>query len=190
VLAAALETFARTGLAGTSVRDIARQARIRVSTLYHYYPSKEALYHAVLERMAEQVREMVVAALGRGRDFKETTTTAINQLFDFFLRNRAYVQLGHRMALEGRPGTLADDRIAERWLGLLEGTLRPPQVRGEVKSIDPVLLMLSIDALVHWHIVADDLYKRMLGKGLDDPELARRVREHVTQVALRTLGLD
>jgi AcrR family transcriptional regulator len=190
VLVAAVETFARTGLAGTSVRDIARQARIRVSTLYHYYPSKEALYHAVQERVHTQVRDLVIAELGRGRDFKETAATAIRELFDFFLRNRAYVRLGYRTALEGRPGTLADDRIAERWLGFIEGTLRPPQVRGEVKDVDPVLLMLTIDALVHWHIIADGLYQRMLGKRLDDPEFARRVREHVTQVALRTLGLD
>jgi AcrR family transcriptional regulator len=190
VVAAAVETFARTGLAGTSVRDIARQARLRVSTLYHYYPSKEALYHAVQERVHAQIRELVVASLGRGRDFKETAAATIGELFDFFLHNRAYVQLGYRTALEGRPGTLADERIAERWLGLLEGTLRPPQVRGEVKDVDPVLLMVTIDALVHWHIVADPLYHRMLGKGLDDPALGRQVREHVTQVALRTLGLD
>lgn len=187
---AAVETFARTGLAGTSVRDIAKRARIRVSTLYHYFPSKEALYHAVQERVHSQVRELVVAALGRGRDFKETAGTAIRELFDFFLRNPAYVRLGYRTALEGRPGTLADERIADRWLGLLEGTLRPPQVRGEVRDIDPVLLMLSIDALVHWHLIAGDIYQRLLGKGLDDPELAARVREHVTAVALRTLGLD
>ena len=100
------------------------------------------------------------------------------------------MRLGYRTALEGRPGTLADERIAERWLGLLEGTLGPSQVRGEVKDVDPVLLMLTIDALVHWHIIADQLYRRMLGKGLDDPALAHRVREHVTSVALRTLGLD
>ena len=187
---AAVETFARTGLAGTSVRDIARRARIRVSTLYHYYPSKEALYHAVQERVHAQVRELVLTTLGRGRDFKTTAGTAIRELFDFFLRNPAYVRLGYRTALEGRPGTLADERIAERWLGLLEGTLGPSQVRGEVKDVDPVLLMLTIDALVHWHIIADGLYRRMLGKGLDDPELAHRVREHVTAVALRTLGLD
>jgi hypothetical protein len=144
----------------------------------------------VQERVHDQVRELVVATLGRGRDFRETAATAIREMFDFFLRNRAYVRLGYRTALEGRPGTLADERIAERWLGLLEGTLGPPQVRGEVRDVDPVLLMLTIDALVHWHIIADDLYERMLGKGLDDPELAHRVREHVTQVALRTLGLD
>ena len=190
VLLAAVETFARTGLAGTSVRDIARRARIRVSTLYHYFPSKEALYHAVQERVHAQVRELVLTTLGRGLDLKDNTATAIRALFDFFLRNPAYVRLGYRTALEGRPGTLADERIAERWLGLLEGTLGPSQVRGEVKDVDPVLLMLTIDALVHWHIIADGLYRRMLGKGLDDATLAHRVREHVTAVALRTLGLD
>lgn len=190
VLVAAVETFARTGLAGTSVRDIARRARIRVSTLYHYFPSKEALYHAVQERVHAQVRELVLATLGRGRDLKENTATAIRELFDFFLRNPAVVRLGYRTALEGRPGTLADERIAERWLGLLDGTLGPSRVRGEVKDVDPVLLMLTIDALVHWHIIADGLYRRLLGKGLDDAALAHRVREHVTAVALRTLGLD
>ena len=50
--------------------------------------------------------------------------------------------------------------------------------------------MVTIDGLVHWHIVNDGLYRQLLGKGLDDPELARRVREHVTTVALRTLGLE
>jgi AcrR family transcriptional regulator len=190
ILVAAVETFGRMGLAGTSVRDIAKRARIRVSTLYHYFPSKEQLYHAVQERVHEQVREMVVASLGRGRDFRDTAATAIGELFDFFLRNRAYVRLGYRTALEGRPGTLADDRITERWLGFIEGTLRPPQVRGEVRDLDPVLLMLTVDALLHWHIIADDLYARLLGKRLDDPEFARRVRGHVTAVALRTLGFD
>ena len=190
VLVAAVETFARTGLAGTSVRDIAKRARIRVSTLYHYYPSKEALYHAVQERVHEQVRELVLTTLGRGRDIKENAATAIGALFDFFLRNPAYVRLGWRTALEGRPGTLADDRIAERWLGLLEGTLGPSQVRGEVKDVDPILLMLTIDGLLHWLLIADGLYRRMLGKGLDDAALAERVREHLIAVALRTLGLD
>ena len=59
-----------------------------------------------------------------------------------------------------------------------------------MKEIDPVLFMVTIDALVHWHIVNDGLYRQLLGHGLDDPELAARVREHVIAVALRTLGLE
>ena len=65
---AAVAIFARQGLAGTSVRDIARLARIRVSSLYHYFPSKEALYGEVQGRVHSQVRELVVSALGQGLD--------------------------------------------------------------------------------------------------------------------------
>ncbi len=189
VLKAAVETFAKKGLAGTSVRDIARQARIRVSTLYHYYPSKESLYQEVQERVHAQVRDLVVAGLGHGLDFQDTVRRVIGDLFDLLLANRAWVQLGCRTTIEG-PQHGADQRIADRWLGLTEGQLKPAEARGQVKGIDPVLFMVTIDALVHWHIVNDGLYKRLLGKGLDDPEVATRVREHVIQVALRTLGLD
>jgi hypothetical protein len=38
--------------------------------------------------------------------------------------------------------------------------------------------------------VNDGLYRQLLGHGLDDPELAARVREHIIAVALRTLGLE
>jgi hypothetical protein len=50
--------------------------------------------------------------------------------------------------------------------------------------------MVTIDALVHWHILHDGLYRRILGAGLDDPEVSARAREHIVAVALRTLGLD
>jgi AcrR family transcriptional regulator len=190
VLGAAAETFARRGLAGTSVRDIAKQARIRVSTLYHYFPSKEALYEEVQQRVHAQVREIVVQALGESGDLRTTTRKALGDLFDLFLENRAYVQLGCRTILESPPRAASDARIADRWLGLTEGQLKPAELRGQVKNIDPVLFMVTVDALVHWHIVNDGVYRRLLGKGLDDPAVAARVREHVIQVALRTLGLD
>jgi len=190
VLTAAIATFAHKGLAGTSVRDIARQARIRVSTLYHYFPSKEALYQEVQERVHGQVRELVVSVLGQGLDLRETTRAAVGALFDLFLSNRSMVQLGYRTALENPRRFDTERRIADRWLGLLEGVLKPAEGRGEVKGIDPVLFMVTIDALVHWHLINDGLYRQLLGHGVDDPGVAARVREHVIAVALRTLGLE
>ncbi len=50
ILDAAEIVFARRGLAGTRVREIAEAARVNGATLYNYYPSKHALYEAVLER--------------------------------------------------------------------------------------------------------------------------------------------
>jgi len=50
LLDAAEIVFARRGLAGTRVREIAAAAGMNPASLYNYYPSKEALYGAVLER--------------------------------------------------------------------------------------------------------------------------------------------
>ena len=50
ILDAAEVAFARRGLAGTRVREIADAAGVNGATLYNYYPSKDALYEAVLER--------------------------------------------------------------------------------------------------------------------------------------------
>jgi AcrR family transcriptional regulator len=190
VLAAALETFARRGLAGTSVRDIARRARIRVSTLYHYFRSKEALYGEVQQHVHARVRSLVVEALGRGSDLRTMTREVVGVVFDFFLEHRSFLQLGYRSAIDSDRRTPSEARVSDRWLGLVEGMLGPAEIRGEVKDTDPVHFMVTVDALVHWHILNDAFYKRQLGRGLEDPEIAAQTREHVIRVALRTLGLD
>src|SRR5918994_4839 len=48
IIRAALDVFIRQGFAATRVQDIARQAGITIGTLYLYFPSKEALFHAAV----------------------------------------------------------------------------------------------------------------------------------------------
>jgi len=190
ILDSAVDVFARDGLAGASLRDIAQRARIRVSTLYHYFPSKEALYQEVQDGVNSHIRELTVAVLGRGLDLRETASEVIGALFDFFLAHRAYVRLGYRMCLEGGTWLENDQRVAARWLGLAEGMLKPAEIRGVVKRVDPVLFLVTVDALLHWHVVNDGVYRRLFGRGLGDREIAARVRAHVVEVSLRTLGID
>lgn len=59
ILDAAETVFARRGLAGTRVREIAEAAGVNGATLYNYYPSKSALYEAVLERGVAPLVAMV-----------------------------------------------------------------------------------------------------------------------------------
>src|SRR5213082_2365926 len=46
---AALEAFARRGIAGTSIRDVARAADVSPGLVQHYFPSKAALRQGVNE---------------------------------------------------------------------------------------------------------------------------------------------
>jgi hypothetical protein len=149
-----------------------------------------ALYDEVQEHVHGRVRALVMEVLGRNPDLRQAAREVIGVVFDFFLQHRSVLQLGHRSAVDGVRGAAADGRVTDRWLGLMEGMLGPAEARGEVKDIDPVHFMVTVDALVHWHILNDSLYERVLGRGLDDPEVAAQTREHVIRVALRTLGLD
>jgi len=49
ILAAVRKIFSRQGLEGTTTRELAKEAGVSEALLYKHYPSKEALYKAMLE---------------------------------------------------------------------------------------------------------------------------------------------
>src|ERR1035437_1688550 len=112
ILDAAELLFARHGLRGTRVREIANAAGLNEATLYNYYKNKEALYEAVLDRGIQPIVEIVRRTAG-GANTLENIREASQQIITR-LQQRPYVcQL---LYLE----VIADGeqlpRLVERWL--------------------------------------------------------------------------
>lgn len=63
LLIEAEKLFAAHGFAGVALRDIGRAAALSNAALLHYYPSKERLYRAVLDRVAADMEQAVAPAL-------------------------------------------------------------------------------------------------------------------------------
>jgi AcrR family transcriptional regulator len=59
ILDAAEALFAERGYAGTSLRDVANRVELRIPSLYNHFPSKDALYAAVLARGIGPVLELL-----------------------------------------------------------------------------------------------------------------------------------
>jgi AcrR family transcriptional regulator len=57
VLRAALSLFSRQGFRATSMRQIARRARLSVGNLYHHFGGKERIFELLLERYWEKLRD-------------------------------------------------------------------------------------------------------------------------------------
>ena len=49
ILNAARDLFVKKGFAGTSISEIAKQAKVNQSLIYHHYANKESLWTAVLQ---------------------------------------------------------------------------------------------------------------------------------------------
>ena len=71
IRAAANDVFVRRGYAHATMEEIARVAGIRRSTLYTYYPDKEALLSAIAERYIVDVREVVLRLPGPVPSFSQ-----------------------------------------------------------------------------------------------------------------------
>ncbi len=84
VLEAALTEFAVRGLHGTSTEDVARRAGISQPYLFRLFPTKKALFLALVERCFQRVADTFTAAAadGLGEDALQAMADAYEKLLD------------------------------------------------------------------------------------------------------------
>jgi AcrR family transcriptional regulator len=67
ILSTAAEMFARRGLRATTVRAIADAVGVFSGSLYHHFPSKDAILDEVLSRYLEEIRARYAVVLASGK---------------------------------------------------------------------------------------------------------------------------
>ena len=68
ILARAVEAFARTGYAAASMSMLATACQVSKATLYHYYPSKQALLFEALDRYTRRLAAIAAQESSRSAD--------------------------------------------------------------------------------------------------------------------------
>src|SRR3954469_14460843 len=63
ILAATAKVLAKEGYEGASTNRIAKVAGVSVGSLYQYFPSKEALVSAVIDRHSEELSALLTAKM-------------------------------------------------------------------------------------------------------------------------------
>jgi AcrR family transcriptional regulator len=173
IMDAALRVFAQKGYAGASNRDVAREAGITPGLIYHYFPSKAALFKAILEERSpvRLVRSLPVEMLALPTE--AMLRTFLRQLLEF-VEDPGFVQvlrvflgeMGHDPNLS--PFTAPAVQEATRFL---QDFLAAKMEAGEVRRTDPTLavqvLMGSVMSLM--------LRRQVLG----DPDVLRYSHEEI-----------
>ena len=93
IITAAHDLFVGQGYHGTSMRQIAGRADVALGGLYNHFPSKEAVFEAVLERY-HPYREVLPAMLeAQGATVEEMIRSAAKEMVDAIRRRPKFLNL-------------------------------------------------------------------------------------------------
>jgi AcrR family transcriptional regulator len=186
ILEAAEAVFATRGFEGASTREIASRAGVNISSLHYHWESKETLYFAVFRNVYDRLIEIsarsVVPKLRGGEPAKAAREDSVARLFDFFLDNPNVPRLLLRRILENEEfgGEIERDILVPAWK-TFAGWVQEYTGR-KIRDIDAQILMLTVHSTLLLFTLDSRQYGHILGGGMRDPEIARRVRSHLTRL--------
>ena len=92
ILDVAERQFATKGYSGAYLQSIAKEVGVQKTALYYHFPSKEAIYAEVLERMLERLDQVVGLATSRDPS-AETVELLLDDLNRILAENPNYSQI-------------------------------------------------------------------------------------------------
>jgi len=125
ILDRALDLFAEHGFYGTSMRQIARAVGVRESALYHYFPSKQAIFHELTRDLGPgrmiQLASVDVSAMTEALGVEGV----LRQLLDVLITTWSTPQERKLFRVMVSEGLRLD----------AEGVIHPPQVMRKLRAI-------------------------------------------------------
>src|SRR5262249_22772427 len=94
VLAAAQQVFSENGLEGATVRAIAQAAGYTAGAIYSYYPTKEAIYAALLERSLAALLDEIADAIAAAATEEGAVRAAVHAFHRFYRDRPQDLDLG------------------------------------------------------------------------------------------------
>lgn len=156
IMAVATDEFAREGLSGARIDEIAARTKTSKRMIYYHFGSKEALYLAVLEAAYRRMRsvelgldldakrpDQALRQLVRSTfDHHHANPDAVRIIMNENLQHGAYIRKSNVIQKLNVPAIDATKRILER--GEKDGLFR--------RGIDPIELHMTISALSFHHV--------------------------------------
>jgi AcrR family transcriptional regulator len=179
IMEAARDEFAAHGFAGARIEAIARRAGLSKQLLYHYFPSKEALFDEILEVKFGRHRPPPAEPDGPGALLRERfrSATVDPTWVRFMTWEAAEREASGKIAAEDqRRASLA--RQAER--------IAAQQAKGELPADLPAdLLQLAIHALAIYPLAFPQLTRMITERSPTDPEFQAAWAAFLDQLAVR-----
>lgn len=181
ILDAAERIFAERGFAGTSMRELAREAQTSQALLHHHFGTKAGLYDAVKQRFTDRYNAERRPKVDSNEDLS-VVGGAVLGYFEFLRANPNLSRLTSWARLEGdRKPWGGEDEIWHSLLAWAEEAKARGQIR---KDVDPKLLLVLGAGAVQFWFDNRDFVCAMLGLDPNEPRLDDRYAIHALGVLL------
>lgn len=185
LLSIAADLFAREGFDGVSVRTITSRAKANLGAVSYHFGSKEALFHAVIERAGTPFSDRFVAIAAE----PGTPLDRIGRIVAMVLAEQSLpAPLVLRELANDRPLPPPLLRLMQRNLRTLAGLIREGQRDGSICEGAPELLAMSVMAQPFLLRVASRIPREIAGVDRTDPKTQQRLVKHVVTIIRRSLA--
>ncbi len=180
ILDVALASFGTRGYEATSLDALAASLGLRKQTILYWFPSKEAVLEAVIERSAAELSDALERALDRAGDGWARVEAVVRSVFRLAARRPQLLGLVREVSRLGPPAatqmTTELRPLVERAARFLEAEMDA----GHMRRHDPQLLLLAIYSTVIGMVTEVDVL-RAVG---EEPTARSLVRRRADVLAL------
>jgi TetR/AcrR family transcriptional regulator len=176
ILDAALESFGTRGYEATSLDAVAAGLGIRKQTILYWFPSKEALLDAVIDRSAAELAATLERTLARAGEGWARVEAIVKSVFRLAARRPELLGLLRELSRLGPPASTRLSEALDPLLARATGFLEVEMAAGRMRRNDPRLVLLAAYSAVVGVATEVEVY-RALGEEPTARSLVRRRNE-------------
>jgi len=153
ILQVAAGLFAQSGYESSAIADLARELGVSKAAIYHYYPTKQDIYDAIILQTLQGLSSEVRAALARAEAGLPRLRAFMLAHADYFERHHAEfvtMLIGYSgMALPERADAA---RLRDGYEALLRELLSQGIAQGHFRSVDVAATGRAVLSLLNWMV--------------------------------------
>jgi TetR/AcrR family transcriptional regulator len=195
ILEAAILEFSENGLAGARTEQIAEAAGVNKALLYYYFQSKEALYTAALESVAERVVASSMAAMAGERSAGERLVNFVLNHFDRIHSQRTFQSLMQQDMMRLRQGEANAlhplvEKVFRPMMYAVKELLAEGMSTGELICVDEWQMMYAALGANVFYFLSGPVMGMLIGSDPLEPKALKARRKAAIEYLGQTVFTD
>lgn len=160
IIHGAMNIFARKGFRGTTTREIAQSLGISEALMFKYFPTKEALYRAIIRKRTDRAEEMLFPKeVIEAKDDWKVFHAIATHLARRNSQDPTFMRLLHYSALEGHElARIFFGNHAQKKVKILARYIAQRIKEGAFRKVSPELAALAFLGMIIHYIQAQEIF--------------------------------